>query len=768
MNGRLRLGVGVLVAVTMVTSLWVGLSTAALTPGSPAAPTPSHGLHGLLPAAATLPKIVHPLVPCPPPPNIVYPAYAKVGNGWPLQPDFGSQGNCAPLGDDQVHSTFFSNVAGSGTRFTIPVYLPALGSQGQPCNYLDINLGIVVGGDGVSVGGQSYAEITFSPNAACQNQTTNSLTYSENAMVWGMFNASKMWPVTAATFACPNGGQSFTRDDSYYCEQNEISSGAGAALGSNLPSATWYNLTFVGGVGPSNPLGFFENTTAGSSYSYSYTFNAANTGNHTYYPYFHSSCLDACVLNWSTSFGLGVGANLCAAFNPTSAPACNSYNQYNWESGPPVAWGVPHFWTGTDWRGDYHTFAPESTSGVCNAFAASGTVAPCFNADFSGGTGYYPTFTFNGSSLDFGTAWPWTTEDFGGAIKEYLSTTAQKDFVPLWIDQLSNSSRGGFVPPNGGFNVSTRVQDLGNVSSVSLYYELPGSGWTSEPMARLSGDGTSGFYNASVPGTGGNGLIHYYVGATNNASATVFLGHNETISRGPLPHFSVLLKTNPGYCGNIRFNGTLERNNTTLSVLPGTYPITGAPCWPYIFFNWSRTGGVTVNAFTAIAQGLVTSNGTLQSIFEYVRPTDNVTVETSPSFCGTVNINGGFYTNGAVVPLLDNLPYFLGLTAGCGSYSFAGWGIQGNFTVLGRSLTPHGNGTIIATFISTSSAVNVLFQTSPSNCGGILYNNSGYTNGESLNFTLGTFAISPDPCAHSRFLEWNVTGGVSVTGTSMT
>jgi PKD domain-containing protein/List-Bact-rpt repeat protein len=764
-NGRrTRLAVGLLIAVTMVTSLWAGWTTFGIVGAAPGAPVP----HASPSAATSSPKVVHPLVPCPPPPNIVYPAYNSVGNGWPLQPDFSSQGNCAPLGDDQVHSSFFSNVAGSGTHFTIPLYLPALGSQGQPCDYNDINLGIVVGGDGLSVDGQSYAEISFTPNAGCTNQSTNTVTYTEGAMVWGVFNASHLWPTTAAAFGCPNGGDSFTRDDSYYCELNQISSGSGTTLGSNLPSATWYNLTFVGGVGASNPLGFFENTTAGSSYSYSYTFSAANTGNHTYYPYYHSSCLDSCVLNWSTSFGLGVGADLCNAYNPTNLPMCNSYNQYNWESGPPVAWGAPHFWTGTDWRGDYRTFAPESTSGVCNAFAPAGTVAPCLNADSSGGTGYYPTFTFNGSSLDFGTTWPWTTEDFGGAIKEYQSSTFQKDFVPLWIDDLSNSSRGGFVPPAASFNVSARVQDLGNVSSVTLDYELPGAGWTSEPMALDSGDASYGFYNATVPGTGGNGLIHYYLSATNNASATIFLGHNETISRGPLPHFNVLLTLNPGYCGNIRINGSLERNDTTLSLLPGTYPVTGDPCWPYIFFNWSRTGGVTVNSYTASTQALVTSNGTLQAIFEYIRPTDNITVETAPGFCGTVNINGGFYTNGSLVPLLDNLPYFIGLTAGCGGESFAGWGILGNFTILGHSLTPHGNGTIVATFVPSSSAVSVLFLTSPSNCGGILYNNTGYVNSETLNFSLGSYTILPDPCRHFGFLEWNASAGVSVVGTTMT
>jgi PKD domain len=771
-TARWAAGSGLFVALLMVTSLWVGLGAHASTPTSAAPPAPvvlpgATGSSHVV-AVATIPAVVHPSVRCPPPPNIVYPAYGKVGNGWPLQPDFATQGNCAPLGNDQVHASFFSNDAGSGVRFTIPLYLPALGTQGQPCNYNDVYLGMVVGGDGLSVNTQSFAEVTFSPNAACQNQSSSALTYTESAMVWGLYNASKLWPTTAAAFGCPNLGQSFTRDNSYFCEENQINNGAGATIASNLPSATWYNLTFVGGVGGTGGLGYFENTTATIGASHNFTFNALNTSNHTYYPYYHSSCLDVCMLNWSSSFGLGVGADLCAAYNPTQNPACNSYNQYNWQSGPPVAWGVPHYFTAGAWRGDYARFAPESTSGVCNSLAASGTVAPCLNADSNGGTGYYPTFTFNGTSLDFGTTWPWTTENFGGAIKEYLSSAFQKDATPFWIDHDANSSRGGFVTPLSSVNVSARVQDLGNVSSVTLNYELPGAGWSTTPMARLAGTATNGVYNATIPGTGGDGLIHFYISAVNNASTTVFLGHNDTVARGPLPHFQVLLRTTPGSCGNVRFNGTLNRNNTTLTVLPGLYPVTGSPCWPYIFFNWSRAGGVTVGSFNQSTQALVTSNGTLDAILEYIRPTDNITVATSPALCGTVNINGNLLTNGMVVGILDGLPYSIGLTAGCGGEAFSGWGILGNFTILGHSLTAHGNGTIVANFVPSASAVQVLFLTSPANCGGISYNNTGYVNGETLNFTPGTYTILPLPCRHYGYLEWNASAGVSVTGTSMT
>ncbi|MCI4350853.1 MAG: PKD domain-containing protein [Thermoplasmata archaeon] len=771
MTGR-RFGAGptILVAIVMVTSLWVALGTNGAASIVPAPPASAHGALSAHPTAlSTPPPRVHPsTVPCPPPPPIIYPAYHAVGNGYPLQPDFSSQGNCAPLGNDQVHASFFSNVAGSGTHFTIPLYLPALGTQGQPCNYNDVYVGIVVGGDGLSINTQSYAVVSFTPNVGCQNQSSNTLTYSENAMVWGLFNASKMWPATAATFACPNGGESFTRDSAYYCEQNQVNAGSGSLIASSLPSATWYNLTFVGGVGPSNPLGFFENTSASVGASHSYTFNALNTSNHTYYPYYHSSCLDACLLNWSTSFGLGLGADLCSTYNPTQNPACNSYNQYNWESGPPVAWGVPHFYTAGAWRGDYATFAPESTSGVCNSFAAAGTVAPCYNADANGGTGYYPTFTFNGTSLNFGTSWPWTTENFGTAIKEYQSNTYQKDFTPFWVDHDANSSRGGFVTPGSSVNVSARVQDLGNVSSVSLNYQLPNAAWSNVSMVRKAGTPTYGIYNATIPGSGGNGLIHFYISAVNNASVTAFLGHNDTVSRGPLPHFQVLLQTTPGNCGNVWFNGTAYRNNTYLSELPGVYAVKGNPCWPYVFFNWSRSGGVVLGSYNQTTQALVTSNGTLDVILLYIRPTDNITVATSPAICGTVNIDGNAYTNGQTLGLLDNLPNTIGLFSGCGGYVFGGWGILGNFTILGRSLTPHGNGTIIANFIPSGTAVQVLFQTSPTSCGGIGYNNTGYVNGENLNFTPGTYAIAPLPCAHYGFLKWNASAGVSVAGSSMT
>lgn len=762
MIGRTLVGIVALVALLSAPGLSVfapaGGGPSAGTPRATGLPAPWSGPTPLVLATSAhrSPLAPHPAVKCPPAP---YPTYYAVGNGLPPEPNPNHQGNCPLLQWDAQHASFFSNTPKSGQMFSIQVYLPGAGTQGQACNFPDFYIGMVVAGDAKSEHNESYAAVNFIPNGGCGSQSGSAITYSVGAQVWAFQNYSNTSSV------CPNGGLSLTWNNWFWCVLEEINSGSGASLGT-LNGNHWYNITLFGYGGVSPRLTAYVNDSSNSANDLSYTYSSTNTGTYTFYPYFDSSCPDTCVLDWATSFGLGINFDICNTYNPTNTTACNSYDEWNWLASPPVQFRAPHSFTNGAWNGDYRFFSPESTSGVCNLFT-------CANYNVYGGTGFYPYFTYNGSELNFGPAWPWTTQTMGGASGEYLSSFFANDITPLWVDNVANDSHGGFVASGQRVNVSAVVQVLGEASQVNLTYALPGQSFVSVAMSRTGGNVSNGVYNGTIPGTGSDGLIRYNVTAYDRAgAATVFpSGRNayDAVHRGPLPHFNVNITTSPGHCGVVFFNGTQYHSPSTVSTLPGIFPVKGQACWPYAFNNWTTRGQVVLASTSNSTYLTVEGNGSLEALFSYVRPYDSISFKTAPTSCGSIDFQGNFYTStSSPVRVLDGLNYSLSVGGACAQMEFAGWGLSGAFTILGWNVIPHGNGTITANFISTSSGINVRFLTSPPGCGGVLYNGSGYADREELNFTSGSYAIAPDPCAHYGFLEWNSTGGVTTSGNTMT
>ncbi|HZY70415.1 MAG TPA: PKD domain-containing protein [Thermoplasmata archaeon] len=759
MSGRSIAWIVVVAAFVAAPGFWVAASSAsgpAMAPQhSPVAAHP--GSHPTLTrsmgAARASP---HPSVKCPNPP---YPVYYPVGNGWPPVPNVNGQGNCPLLENDQVHASFFSNVPHSAQSFAIPIYLPGFGSTGQFCNYNDTYFGIVVGGNAKSLYNESYAEVNFVPTQPCPSPSATTESYTVGVMVWSFVNTSM------TTTLCAGGGLSLSWNNAFWCVDNEIGSGSGKSLGT-LAGNHWYNVSFFGNKGSSPTLNAYVNDTTNSANDLSFTFSSANTGSYTYYPFYDASCPDACDLNWSTAFGLGTGFDLTNSYNPSNVTSPSSYDEWNWLDAPPVQMRAPHSFANGGWGADYRYIAPESTSGVCTLFV-------CPDYTVYGGTGFYPYFTYNGSELNFGPAWPWTSQSMGGASGEYLSSYFAHDITPLWLDTVNNDSRGGYAASGHAVNVSARVQVLGEESAVDLNYALPGQGFVTLPMARISGNNSTGIYNATIPGTGGDGTIRYNVTAYDRAGASIgFPAYRNTydqVVRGPLPHFNVTITTFPGRCGVVFFNGTQYRSPSTVSTYPGVVPIRAQPCWPYVFQNWSTRGKVSLASGAASTYITVQGDGSVGAYFAYVRPYDNITFRTYPSTCGSIKFNGNVYSTGSSpVSVLDGLNYSLSVAGGCAQMEFGGWGLVGSFTILGWNVVPHGNGTIIANFISASTGVNVRFLTGPPGCGGVIYNGSGYADRETLNFTPGSYAIGPDPCAHYGFLEWNTTGGVKTSGNTMT
>jgi PKD domain-containing protein len=698
-------------------------------------------------------------------------AYGFVGPFLPPAPvqsgaGGGSQNCPGAIAQDSIHGSFTSNVRGSAERWKEAISLPGGGHPGQPFQYNDFYLGMVVAGDPNSYLRQSYLEVVFTPVSSGPNTT---VTWGVSAAVWAMHNETLGQNCS--------GSMPFVWNSSIWCIDNMLNNGAGLIGPSGLVGGSWFNITFDGVVANSSGMWVWANDSTNNSGSLSFELNKTTTGGVAYEPFFNASCNDLCFLNWSGAYGLGIGFDLCPVGSPGFAP-CDTYNQTVWTGSPPIQFGPPEFWVNASagYAGDYQYFAPYSASGQCSSIAIV-PVANCNNYNAFGGTGFYPYFSWNGSLLNFGDAYPWTIYDpstsapfLGGEYYEYINTgPTQHDLVPLFLERITNDSRGGYLRPNTALNVSARISDLGVVRSVNFTYSLNGAAATTVPMTRLSGNSQRGIYNASVP-SGGNGWINYTISAVNNASL-VDSSNKLTVYRGPLPVFAVTVITNPESCTNATVNGTHAPNGTVLSLNPGTYPVSSTSCYPFQFQRWVTSNGLRVTAPQNISSNLtVTRAGTVSANWMYVRPNVTVTFQTIPTPCGTVLINNKTYGAGfgSVASLLYAIPTTVGQPTGCASESFAGWTLIGNLTVLGTTLIPGGNGTLIANFVLSSTGSTLNFHTQPVGCGGISYRGAGYQDGASLTVNSTPYPVAPLPCSHFGFTDFLTTGGATVSTGNLT
>jgi hypothetical protein len=690
-----------------------------------------------------------------------YPVYGPIGNGtpylFPITPSMYSQTPCT-IAHDEAHVTFSSSQPGSGERFRVPVYVPVQGNPGQGTTMYDFYVGLVVSGDPNSVDNQSYAAVVFTESG------TTSITWEATLSVLANENASKI--------SNPNcgAGLNYTWQDQYWCENEMVGGGSGVTLLPRIPGGTFLNLTFVGAKGSGQGLGVYLNASlpngsANASQSANFTLSRANTGSYTFDPTYASSCPDSCSLNWSFPFGEGAGFVLCP-IGTSAFASCDSYNQSSFTGDPPIEIGSPEYYTGGRYSGDFATVAFDSFSGVCNGQMDT---AGCPNFNVGGGTGYYPYFTYVGNALAFGSPIASSTEDFGGST-QYLSTGFQQDFTPFFLDRLENDSRAGFVAPGVPVNVSVRLQDLGNVSSATLTYTLPGAGPVREPMNLTSGNVHAGIYNATIPGTGANGLISFNASATNGAGVTLS-SNVATVQRGPLPTFSLDVATVPSGCGYLDINGSTVLGGGSLALLPGDYAVVAHPCYPYNATPTSLQGTPGVLVLGSGTDLRVSANGSVTATWLYVRPNDAIRIATNPSSCGTVTVNGVSYTNGGTASLPDWGNYSLA-NGPCAMHSFAGYTVSNetNVSVLDGQVTPRGNGTLTAQFVLSVNAVSVIFHADPDTtgtgalCGGIRFQGAGYTDGESVNVLPGSYAIAPWECPHYGFRNWSTTGGASIAG----
>jgi hypothetical protein len=774
-----EIALAVLIVVLMAGSAWSGGPWARPSSAAPASPGASHATPGVVGSAARpnaeqnyrsahlMPANIRPAQPVCLPNTQVLP-YTAIASGptvfWPLYPAGAEQSPCTiawysntygQIGpfNDELHMTFSSPVAGSASRWTVPIHLPAQGPVGLQLFANDFYVGMVVKGDPSSLYNESYLQAVFTPSSSAN--TTYNVSLSVLAFHVGSDTVGSCQP--------PYWGLNVSWNGLYACELEMLGNGAGVRLKSYVPADQWYNITF-NGADP-NGLTVYANDTTNKSYTASpYQLSVKNTG-FAWQSMFRSSCEDLCYLNWSLPFGNGFGLDLGGTtvdgFNTTVQDGIN-----------PVEIGSPEYYTSSGYTGDFANISMESGSGGCSG-VSSYTINCNPLPSFQGFQ--YPYFQFNGTVLNIGNGqdYPWTTEDFN-QYYQFESHGNPNDTVPFWLDQLTNSSAAGFVGPNASLTLTIRAQDLGTVTGLVLNYTQPGGGEGSVAMTRINGTSSIGYYQGIIPSNGHNGLLAYYIVGTNHAGEKIRVpAHNAlTVQREVLPKFYVDFLDTPSGGGSLWLNGTIYPNRATVGLTAGYYPGRCDASYPYVFLRWIATGVGVDNTRSCVIRLEVKENGTLDAVYKYVRPTDHINLQIDTNKCGAILLNGSTYTTNQTVHMLDSLRVPLSYAA-CAQNTFSGWVVSNstNVSILGGTpsswLTLYGNGTVTLTFIPSSEAIALVLQVHPPNCGGILFRGAGYTNNISIGVLPNVaYPVAPDACAHYGLLNWTTTAGLALTGSA--
>ncbi|HXQ94838.1 MAG TPA: PKD domain-containing protein [Thermoplasmata archaeon] len=228
---------------------------------------------------------------------------------------------------------------------------------------------------------------------------------------------------------------------------------------------------------------------------------------------------------------------------------------------------------------------------------------------------------------------------------------------------------------------------------------------------------------------------------------------------GTAPSSFLEFQTDPGTCGSINFLGARWYDTNYTNVAANTSgAVSGSACPGYGFVRWQWTGGVIVHSGVAY----VNSSGSLEAVF---RPLANVGIQTTPSWCGSVVLNGAAYTSNASAQLTEDYPYSVAASP-CAHYSFSGWSATVGAIIVGATVYLSSDAIVTAVFVPTPYNVTVLV--SPAGCGSLYLNGVSETNGTSLNITYGTYPTHAAPCLGDVLQSLAGTGGVSVVGSNVT
>ncbi len=232
---------------------------------------------------------------------------------------------------------------------------------------------------------------------------------------------------------------------------------------------------------------------------------------------------------------------------------------------------------------------------------------------------------------------------------------------------------------------------------------------------------------------------------------------------------TVSFSTSPTSCGSITLGGTTFTNGQSSTFALGNALLVASACPNFAFRGWSTAGGVSIiNPSAASTSVNVSGSGTVYANFVGTT-TYAVTLDSSPTGCGSILFNGVDYVSGQKVTVTSGGNYNI-LAVPCNNTNFHIWstGNSGNLSVSNiylssTTLSVTGNGTLTVVFNSYST-YTVDFSTGPSTCGSITFGGQVYTSGQNSGSTTppGNSTIQASPCPGYAFAFWSATGGVTV------
>ena len=256
------------------------------------------------------------------------------------------------------------------------------------------------------------------------------------------------------------------------------------------------------------------------------------------------------------------------------------------------------------------------------------------------------------------------------------------------------------------------------------------------------------------------------------ASISVNLTANATLTahwRYIRPFDTIGLAIDTNRCGSISLNRTVYSSNTTIRILDGlTYPLSYSQCPLNVFSGWVPSDPINLTILGGSPNSFFTPHGNGTIELTYLPTASNpvpVVFETKPAKCGGILFRGAGYVNGTSLSIASGVQYPV-VADPCAGWGLDHWNATAGLTLSGGFLSALAPGILTATYYEETI---VTIETYPPGCGYITINDVPYYNGSQIIVSNGsTFIIHAFPCAGYYFSGWYSTGGVFVSGDSMT
>ena len=235
------------------------------------------------------------------------------------------------------------------------------------------------------------------------------------------------------------------------------------------------------------------------------------------------------------------------------------------------------------------------------------------------------------------------------------------------------------------------------------------------------------------------------------------------------PFDTIGLAIDTNHCGSMTLNGTVYSSNKTIRLLDGLhYALSYSQCALNDFSGWVPCDPVNLSILGGAPKTVFTphGNGTIELTYLPIASNPvSVIFEVKPASCGGVLFRGAGYVNDTAVTIATGVAYPVAADP-CNSWGLVQFNTTAGLSVSGNYLTATASGVLTAIYYEETI---VTIETHPSGCGSVTVNDVTYFNGSEIVVSNGSsFLISGNPCAGYYFYGWFESGGVFVSGNTMT